>query len=87
MRRDGALLPAATSRCFVWIDRLRGTQRDLQRRERRRTGLRRLVICADAVASHPVWRLPPGAVEFAPDADVICVCAGAERLTFKASDL
>lgn len=25
--------------------------------------------------------------EFAPDADVICVCAGAERLTFKASDL
>ena len=25
--------------------------------------------------------------EFAPDADVICVCAGAGRLTFKASDL
>ena len=25
--------------------------------------------------------------EFAPDADVVCVCAGAERLAFKAADL
>jgi cytidine deaminase len=25
--------------------------------------------------------------EFAPDADVICLCAGAERLTFRATEL